>query len=243
MAKKAITKVTETQEVSGKSTGWPTAVVLGVLGVLSVVGLSKYMQKRAQEQASGSLQNDENARMATSLYNILKNGGALDWYYTTHYPTVLGVLDVAKQIKDWAKVQARYTDLYSADITQILNKTLLPADYQTFLKNLSAKGLPTNGSGSGTIQVVTTLKKGDILRFNAKANTSVVNLYKSTADYPGKPYISLPIGTKTTNNITFQSSIKFKYLGSSVDTIMYLVSIPGFSVPVYVNDYFLSKKL
>lgn len=236
-----VTETTKEMDVPKGKTGWPVAVVLGVLSIFGVYSLAKYLKSKTSENASGGIQIDENARLASEIYNILRMGGATRWWEIDHYNTILGVIEVAKKIKDWKGVQQRYTDIYNENVTVLLNDVLLPADYQRFLFNLSAKGLPTNSSGTGSVKPITTIPKGTRFVFNQKANTSRINLYRNVSDYPSKPIVTLPATTKTSNALVFQSAVSFNYLGSSTKTELYQVLIPGMTTPVFVNSYFLTK--
>lgn len=194
-----------------------------VFGGLLFAG--KVFGDAAKNNTSGSIQNDENARLATRLFNILKGGGALDWYYRVDYQYILQVVDVAKEIKDWSAVQRAYKNLYNDDITTILNKNLSASDYSRFLNALSIKGAPTNGSGTTKIEPANTgLTIGKSIVF--LNNAFKISFYKSLADYPSKPYLTFQAGTNFTSaGFLYYGAQRITYIGSSVSMVLYQIAM------------------
>ncbi len=217
------------EEKGGSDFSIGKAIFYLVGAVLTWFGLSSIISSSQQSTTSGGLQNDLNTQLATRIYNILSTAGALNWYYRTDYSSVLKVIEVAKEIKDWKSVQAAYSKLYGEDITAILNQLLIPADYQKFLNNLQIKGSATNTTGTAKIESVipTGLVSGKS-RLVLAAKNSPVNSYKSTADYPSKVYISWPVGFEfSQNGFVYIATSKITYLGSTVSVTLYQIQLPN----------------
>lgn len=193
--------------------------------ILAFIGLGMLMDASAKNSTSGSIQDDNNARIATRIYNILKVSGALDWYYQTNYTSLVQIVPIGKEIVDWAAVQIAYKNLYGEDITTLLNENLLPVDYQEFLRNLQVKGNPTNQNGSTKIEQVSNLLVPGKSRVFLRNNVQV-NFYLSPANYPSKIYLTYPAGTNwRTDGFPFLGVSKITYLGSNTSINLYQIQM------------------
>lgn len=205
-------------------------------GILAFFGLGKMIAANAANSTSGSIQDDNNARIATRIYNILSQSNALDWYKPTNYSILLQVLPIAKEITDWQAVQTAYRNLYGEDITTLLNENLLPTDYQTFLNYLQVRGSQTNTTNSAKIEPVRINATPNVSRIILTAAKNAVNSYKSTSDYPSKPYISWPQNTAfNQTGVLYLATSKVSYLGSSVTMNLHQVQLSN-GTKVWIRD-------
>lgn len=205
-------------------------------GILAFFGLGKIMAANAANSTSGSIQDDNNARIATKLYNILSQSNALVMYKPTNYPILLQILPVAKEIADWQAVQTAYRNLYDDDITTLLNEHLLPSDYQVFLNYLQVKGSQTNNTNSAKIEPVNINAIKNKSRIILSAAKNKVNSYKSTSDYPTKPYISWAQNTVfNQTGVLYLATSKITYLGSSVSISLHQVQLSNGN-KVWIRD-------
>lgn len=239
MAKRTIIEE-QSSGIAGKTIG---SALFGLgLAVGGFFVISNAIKNSRQNSASQSLQTDPNAQIATTIYNLLKQYGFLDWFYAKDRVGIVEpILAVARSIKDWAAVQKRYRDLYNEDLTALLNNALLPADYTRFLNALRVQGNPTNNTGTG-IQVPLTppsnLTPGRTRIFLTSQNGKYpVKFYKNAADYPTKPYITFPANANFNNNgFIFHSAVEHRYQSGSgtVTATLYQIELSN-GTRVWVN--------
>lgn len=223
---------------SNDSGGFTIGKAVFYLGgaVLAFFGIGMLIDANAKNSTSGSLQDDKNAQLATRIYNILSQSGALDWFKPTNYNALLQIIPIAKEITDWAAVQSAYRSLYNTDITTVLNENLSPADYQAFLKNLQVRGSQTNQSGTAKIEPVRINATPGKSRVVMTAAKGPVNSYRTTSDYPSKPYISWAQNTVfNQTGVLYLATSKVSYLGSNVSINLHQVQLSN-GTKVWIRD-------
>jgi hypothetical protein len=228
-------------DAPSKSTGLNLTVVVITLALIGggYFLYAKNQEKQKAQKAAGEVQSDEFTRMASLFRQYI----APQWWGT---PERAKIIELAKTVTNWKKVVDAYALLYTGDNLETdVRKALVGiGEYDKFLVNLNAKGVPQNNNGTGTQKAVKPAGlTPNVSYIKLNTSTGIILGYKDRLNYGTGKYDISHAQNASLQPFLFIEAVEHQYINSNkpFSINLYKVKLPNGSMYWYRASDFVKQ--